>query len=381
MKEIKEIATYLLAKGLTAGQTLGKWLSQLATGWANDPQFLPSGRFNEYVRNLHERNIINQVVATHLLQFTLWQHEAAEMIRVLHSQQISVIFEHEQTYPEAFRHIPDKPAVLYVWGNKELLNNQKYVTLVGTREPSAWASMKAKQCAFESVYCGLVVVSGKAQGIDSLVLTETLERKGSSIAVVPQLSYGDIDRYKKFKKNVVFVSEYPPMTSGISKWQYVARNRLLAAMSPYTVVIEAPIKSGTLITADLACEYGKSVYVMLSDPAQESAYGGIVFAQTLGQGNYIQSMYDVFYAEGDHALLQKYCSLVALLSKNKIVLEKTDARHLAATNLRRYIYAACNENLALFDKCMIELHRFGIIRERKQKIVFNFSGYESWQKI
>src|SRR5690606_23695019 len=160
-----------------------------------------------------------------------------------------------------FTNISDKPAVLFMYGNEKLLQSSlRKVTLVGTRNPSAWAIQKAKQFAYEAAACQLITVSGYAVGVDTRIFEESLERGGNTIAILPQLP----KLQSLFRSDaVLYLSEFPPMTSDPSKWQFIARNRLLAALSPVTVLVEAPVRSGTLITAELAQSYGRAVYVVI----------------------------------------------------------------------------------------------------------------------
>jgi hypothetical protein len=259
-----------------------------------------------------------------------------------------------------------------------LLKEKEKITFVGTRQPSLWGEMKAKQLSYEAAHCGVVTVSGMAQGIDTLVFEETILRAGKTIAILPQLGWSHMG---KNCSEVLYLSEYPPCDSGISKWQFIARNRLLAALSPCTIVIEAPIRSGTLVTAELAISYGKTVYIVIPDPNEEVSYGGIAFGIQLTVGCFIQSLFDLFYLESKNNLLEKYKMFIKNLSIGKIDIKEKDNRHLAHADLSRYLHASAKGDLATLDTDVVELHRFGIIKERKNKIVFNFSGYSSWPKI
>ena len=380
MIEYKAIALYLIASGVTTSQTMSRWFGDYVTyciSLGELPFSNPS--YFEMVRRLIELECINRVVGTYLLQISLWISEAKKSVQELIQKGYGIILEVDSNYPELFRKLYDKPSILFTYGDTKILSGE-LITIVGTRTPSEWATMKAKQLSYEAVKCELVTVSGMAQGIDQVVLEETINYGGKSIAILPQLlsdSSSDCDKYG----NVLFISEFPPSQKSHSKWQFISRNRLLAGIAPVTILVEAPIRSGTLITADFALMYDRSVYVVLPDVQSESAAGGVGFGIQQNQGSFIQSLYDIFYSEGLNHLIIRYKQLLELLSKGKLIISDKDERHLSTADLSRSIYAVVGKNLDTFQKYVVELVRFGIIRERKNKIVFNFSGYMSWPKI
>jgi len=378
MKTFAAIATYLISKRLTSSQSMAKWFVTLlgqfgATGKAAFYQ----GEFHEAIRQLYDSDILNSELASHLLQITLWLDEALSFVEELEDSGVKILLPGDFGFPAEFAEIADKPAILYCRGNLELLVAKEKITLVGTRNPSLWGQLKAKQFAFEAANCNIVTVSGLAQGVDSLVFEETLRAKGKTIAILPQLPK---NASVEVSANSLLVSEYPPSDVEISKWQFIARNRLLAALSPATVIIEAPLRSGALITADLAISYGRSVYVAIPDPNEEVSYGGLTFGIQQALGAFIQSLYDLLYLEDRGELLETYKLFIERLSQGKIAIKPKDHRHLSQADIKRYIYASSKGDLSCFESFVVELHRFGIIRERKNKMVINFSGYNSWPK-
>ncbi len=382
MREIYAIATYLIVNNISSSQSMAKWLMKLHETWVVDKEFLESGRYHEFVRWLFAQKIITENILSNLLQYTLWKDEAEEFIEKLEQRQIRFFIISDENFPQELRDIYDPPGIIFTFGNIDLLRPAfRKITIVGTRTPSNYAIMRAKQFTYESVKCELVIVSGLASGVDQFCHREALDRNGKTIAVVPQLTEEMIKEVRSYPDRILLVSEFPPCENKVAKWQYVTRNRLSAALSPYTIVVEAPIRSGTLITADFALMYGKSVYVVLPDPTIETSYGGILLAQSLGTSIYVQSIYEVFYFEEDEYLMGRYRQFINELSGGKILIEDTDSRHLAEINCKRLIYESQGRDLDKFSTAMVELHRFGIIRERKEKIVINFAGYELWPKI
>lgn len=380
MNELRAILYHLISTKITTSQSLANWFPDFQRKFqAHFQEALLSGEIHHYVRDLYERKVIRGDCATHLLQMTLWLDEEKRTVNDLHRKGVIMIIPGDDEYPEAFESIVDKPAVLFVYGKVALLQmNCRKITLVGTRHPSAWAMLKAKQFAYEAAACQVTTVSGYANGIDTGIFNETLARHGNTIAILPQLPREPLlpDR-----NTSLLISEFPPQKSEPSKWQFIARNRLLAALSPVTVIVEAPLRSGTLITAELAQSYGKSVYVVVPEPYEDSAYGGLCYGIVQLQGGFIQSIYDIFFNENWEDSLEKYKEFIDKLSFHRLHIPKKDHRHLAVADVKRILLQFCRGDLSRFEQVVIELQRFGIIRERKNNIVINFSGYNSWPKI
>lgn len=190
---------------------------------------------------------------------------------------IQVVFYDDELYPETLRQISDPPSVLFVRGNASLLGG-RCVSVVGTRRLTQIGKEAARSFAKDAALDGCNVVSGLAAGADTYAHLGALDAYfdsvekgadvsglGRTIAVLP----GPIDNIvpssnKRLAAQVLqsggcIVSEYRP-GSGVGKWQFVARNRIVAALSEATVVIEAPAGSGALITADFALEDGRDLF-------------------------------------------------------------------------------------------------------------------------
>ena len=163
-------------------------------------------------------------------------------------------------------HIYDKPIILYVKGNKELLNQFK-LAIIGCREHTKYGEIVAKTLSYEIAKNGIVTVSGLAKGIDSIAHTATLQANGKTIAVIGS---GIDNIYPTENTNLaneiiksggLIVSEYVIGTKA-QKMNFPARNRIISGLSNGVVVIEAKNKSGTMITVDFALEQGKEVFAV-----------------------------------------------------------------------------------------------------------------------
>ena len=159
---------------------------------------------------------------------------------------------------------------LKYWGNVELLNNKK-ISIVGSRKISYYGKKIINYYVDEFVRNDVVVVSGGMYGVDFEAHLKTLEKGGDTIMV---LGYGVdfiiLQKYLQFIKpyvneeNILVLTEFadsqPP-----EKWTFPKRNRLVAAIGDRCLIVEASKGSGSLITADIALELGKEVFVIPGD--------------------------------------------------------------------------------------------------------------------
>ena len=194
---------------------------------------------------------------------------------------VSAITIFDTLYPDLLLETYDPPLVLYCKGNVELLALPNTLGVVGSRNPrysSADAVGKIiSELAQSDVGEPLVVVSGLAKGIDALSHQHALKNNLPTIAV---LGFGFHYMYpfennkllQEIIKNGLVISEYPPYI-GINKWQFVARNRVIAGLSRALVVIEAKEKSGSLITAELALSENREVFIVGGNSFDSAFYG------------------------------------------------------------------------------------------------------------
>jgi len=181
-------------------------------------------------------------------------------------------------YPKRLLDLCDPPKKLFYIGNVQLLN-QPMVAIVGARKASNAGLLHAHQFAAGLGRNGYHIVSGLAYGIDSAAHRSVLALGGPSqtIAVCGNGLDGVYpsehrDLAKQIAKEGILISEYPPGT-GPKGFHFPRRNRIIAALSLGTVVIEAAQKSGSLITAYLSSHLGREVFV-IPGPISSSLYAG-----------------------------------------------------------------------------------------------------------
>ena len=165
-------------------------------------------------------------------------------------------------YPPLLKEIHDPPVVLYAIGHLSSLK-QRTVAIVGTRNPSATGSETARRFAYELGAKGITIVSGLALGIDAQAHTGCLDAGGKTIAVMgtgidciyPRRHVALAERVCQFG---LLMSEFPLQSPPIAG-HFPRRNRIISGLSSSTLVVEAAIKSGSLITARLALEQNRDV--------------------------------------------------------------------------------------------------------------------------
>ena len=184
----------------------------------------------------------------------------------------------DAAYPNRLRNIYDPPSLLYVLGRLPAVDEQAAVAIVGTRKATPYGIKMGRRMGYEITKGGGLVVSGLAEGVDSAGAEGALRAGGSCIGVLGTA----IDQvYPRFNRKLfadvqtvgALVSEYPP-GAPIQRGTFPRRNRILSGLSVGVVVIEAPEKSGALITAARALEQGRDLFVVpgnVDSPACEGS--------------------------------------------------------------------------------------------------------------
>ncbi|MEO1116659.1 MAG: DNA-processing protein DprA [Pseudomonadota bacterium] len=171
----------------------------------------------------------------------------------------------EPSWPEALRDIPDAPVALFVDGDPSLLA-MPALAIVGSRNPTPQGTDNAQQFARYLAGHGLTIVSGLATGIDASAHRGALAADGATVAVLGTgidqfYPPGNRDLQLDIARAGCVVSEYAPGRPAVAR-QFPARNRIISGLALGTLVVEATRRSGSLITARLAGEQGRSVFAI-----------------------------------------------------------------------------------------------------------------------
>lgn len=200
-----------------------------------------------------------------------------EILETCREKQIQIVTFRDAAYPARLRNISDPPLVLYYKGQLPDLDNLPAIAVVGTRKASAYGMTTAKRMGYQIGKCGGLVVSGMASGIDGMAMSgaltagaKTVGVLGCGVDIVYPLSnralFRDVERYG------CILSEFPPGEPPV-KWNFPKRNRIISGLSSGVLVVEAPEKSGALITARLAAEQGRDVFVVPGNIDMPSCIG------------------------------------------------------------------------------------------------------------
>jgi DNA processing protein len=176
-----------------------------------------------------------------------------------------VVIQADPEYPELLRQIYDPPVVLYVKGELRA-RDKNSVALVGSRLTTHYGTEVARRLAYQLAYLGVTVVSGGARGIDSAAHQGALSGKGRTIAVLGTginrvFPPENVQLYERIVENGALITQFPFNRPG-DKQTFPIRNRIVAGMTLGTVVVEANLTSGALITANFANEYGRQVFAV-----------------------------------------------------------------------------------------------------------------------
>ncbi|HOW60691.1 MAG TPA: DNA-processing protein DprA [Candidatus Moranbacteria bacterium] len=186
----------------------------------------------------------------------------------LKKENVKVFTIQDEEYPELLKQIPDSPYLIYMKGNLNCLK-LPMVAVVGSRKLTEYGSRVTRVFARDLANNGICVVSGLAFGIDSAAHQGALDAKGKTIAVLGNsLDAESIYPRSNFQlaqdiieNDGLLISEFAMKTQA-ANWTFPARNRIMAGMSLGTLVIEAALESGSLITANLALDYNREVFAV-----------------------------------------------------------------------------------------------------------------------
>ncbi len=198
--------------------------------------------------------------------------KAQEIILKCEKDGVKIVPYLSEYYPYKLERTETPPVVLYAIGNLNCLNNNVSVAVIGTRKITDYGKRAAFSLAARLALGNSVIVSGGAKGGDSFAHLGALSVSGKTINVTAGgVSSGYLKTNKKLREDIVkfggvLVSEFLPDYIPRGKYSFAVRNRLISGLSDALVVVEAPQKSGTLLTASSALEQGRDVYAMPGAP-------------------------------------------------------------------------------------------------------------------
>ena len=224
-------------------------------------------------------NNLEGCTASELMQCGLSRSVAADWLGgVEYQTSAKPVCMADPEYPARLRRVPGAPPVLFFEGESGVLR-RKCVAVVGTRNCTRYGMNIASRLASGLCANGVVVISGLARGIDSYAHRSTLER-GQTVAVLAHgLAHTAPASNRRLREQILnngglLVSEWPDDVPP-QPFRFPVRNRWIASLSDAVVVIQAPLRSGSLITARFAAEIGRDVWVIPDQLGNPSSDGGL----------------------------------------------------------------------------------------------------------
>ncbi len=197
-----------------------------------------------------------------------WQDHADPSKEIAEADQrgISIITQADEDYPAPLREAYDPPLLLYVWGKLEA-RDRHAISVVGSRRATNYGKQATKKISYQLAHAGFTIVSGLARGIDTAAHEAAVAANGRTVAVIgsglaqlyPPENMALAEKIASGFGAVV--SEFPLHTAP-DKQTFPMRNRIVAAWARAVLVVECPAWSGSLITANLASEYGKPIFAV-----------------------------------------------------------------------------------------------------------------------
>lgn len=203
--------------------------------------------------------------------------KTTEIIKECRQKGYKIITPDDNLFPKRLKNLSDMPLVLYGIGDCSVLNDSVNIGMVGTRNASDYGIETAQKLSFLLALSGATIVSGGALGVDSEAHAGAMLAKGRTLAFLGcGLSVNYLMENASLRRAITrygaVVSEYSPFTAA-SKSTFPIRNRLISGVSLGIVVVEAGVKSGSLITANYALDQGKDVFAVPGDIVRSSFDG------------------------------------------------------------------------------------------------------------
>lgn len=176
-----------------------------------------------------------------------------------------IVTQDDEEYPAMLREIYDPPVVLYVKGALTAADKNS-VAIVGSRQTTHYGIETARKLGYQLAYTGVTVVSGGARGIDTAAHQGALSAKGRTVAILGTainivFPPENAELFERIAANGAVISQFPFNRNG-DRQSFAIRNRIVAGMTLGTVVVEANMTSGALITANFATEYGRQIFAV-----------------------------------------------------------------------------------------------------------------------
>jgi len=192
--------------------------------------------------------------------------QAKQILQTCTEKDIRILTYSDSAYPIQLRNIPHPPVLLYYKGTLPNFEAQPVIAVVGTRKATSYGMNASRRLSGQIAACGGLVITGGASGIDTMAIHGAMDAEAMPVAVLGNgvdVVYPSANRqlFRQIETQGCLLSEYPPGTPAHS-WHFPQRNRILSGISHGVLVVEAPERSGALITARNASQQRRDVFVV-----------------------------------------------------------------------------------------------------------------------
>jgi DNA processing protein len=213
-------------------------------------------------------------------------------IREINSHYVTI---YDEAYPSRLRDLSEPPFVLYYYGDLKMLEGERIVAMVGTRHPSSYGQKMADFFASRLADAHIVVISGMARGIDGMSQQAAIVHGGRTCGVLGSgidFIYPKSNQalYEELVSYQCIVSEYPGMTRP-QKFFFRNRNRIITGLADKLIVVEAGLKSGTMVSVGHALDQGRDIYAV-PGRLDESPGCALLFSQGAYVLTSLNDLYD-----------------------------------------------------------------------------------------
>ena len=271
---------------------------------------------------------------------------AKEIVEATFRMGAKILTYEDINYPDCLRTIDNPPYVLYVKGEVVNWDRLLMISVVGTRECSEYGAKAAHHLSYALARNGVTIVSGMARGIDSVASRAALKAGGKTVVVLGcglDIVYPPENKklMGEIEKNGTIITEYPPGSRPLSH-HFPERNRIINGLAKGVLIVEAPYKSGALITANYALENGRDLFAVPGSIFKDNSYGTNLLIK---QGaKLVTSAMDI---------LEEYPTEVSKLNPLKID-NTEDEKNIKQITIDDEKYAACGDDEKKIISLLIE---------------------------
>lgn len=289
----------------------------------------------------------------------------------LKSLNIEIITLNDNEYPDSLKNIDTPPLGFYTLGNLNILKEEiLFIAIVGTRKASNYGKNISFKFAKDLSNLGIIIVSGLAYGIDEFAHKGTIDINGKTIAVLGEgidlvLNSPKRKLIEKILENDgLIISEYSLSTPAMP-YHFPLRNRIIAGLSNAILIIEAPIDSGALITANYGLKYGKEIFVVPGEITNKNFEGS---HNLIKQGaKLITSVEDILVEFGIDYREKNKIKNLKLSPKEEIIVEILKIKEKTIEDLSKETNFSIQDLLVLLTHMEIK----GIIKNKEGKFYLN----------